>query len=95
MPRRGNKPVVYLDQNWVSEITKSQIIGRSSKDKAFYNRLSSALHTGESEGKFACPTSEFHHTEASFNPNLRTAIPFIASALSRGLSFNLYIHVSH
>lgn len=95
MPRRGKKPVVYLDQNWISEITKSQIIGRSSKDDAFYSHLSSVLHTGVSEGKFACPTSDFHNKEASFNPNLRTAIPFVACALSHGLSFNSFIHINH
>ena len=95
MPRRGNKPVVYLDQNWISEITKSQFIVRPNKDKAFYSRLSSVIHTGVSEGKLVCPTSEFHHTEASFNPDLRAAIPLAASALSRGLSFNSFIHVNH
>ena len=95
MQRRGEMPVVYLDQNWMSETTKSQIVGRPNRDKAFYSQLSSALHSGVSEGKFVCPTSEFHHTEASFNPDLRAAIPLVASALSRGLSFNSYIHVNH
>ena len=95
MPRRGNKPVIYLDQNWISEITKSQIVGRFSKDDTFYSHLSSVLHTGVSEGKFACPTSEFHHTEASFNPNLRAPISFVVGTLSRGLSFNSYIEVNH
>ena len=95
MLRQGKKPVVYLDQNWISEITKSQIIGRSSQNRAFYNRLSSALHAGVSEGKFACPTSEFHHTEASFNPNLRAPISFVVGTLSRGLSLNSYIDVNH
>ena len=95
MLRQGKKPVVYLDQNWISEITKSQIIGRSSQNRAFYSHLSSALHTGVSESKFACPTSEFHHTEASFNPNLRAPISFVVGTLSRGLSFNSYIEVNH
>ncbi len=95
MQRRGKKPIVYLDQNWISEITKSQIIGRLSKDSAFYSHLSSALHTGVSNGKFACPTSEFHHREASFSPKLRAPISFVVGTLSRGLSFNSYIHVNH
>ena len=95
MQRRGNKPVVYLDQNWLSDITKSRIIGEEVQDTSYFRNLSTALHTGVSEGRFVCPTSEFHSTEASFSLRLRTPIPFVASALSRSLSFNSYVHVNH
>lgn len=95
MQRQGRRPVVYLDQNWLSEITKAQIVGQPCQDKPYFGRLFSAINAGASEGNLVCPTSDFHDTQASFNPELRAPIGYVSRTLSHGLSFNSWIKISH
>ena len=95
MPRRGNKPVVYLDQNWVSEITKSRIDGGENQDKPYFDKLFTALNRGVTEGKFVCPTSQSHISESAFIPRLRKPIGDVVRKLSGGLSFRLPSEVNH
>ena len=95
MKRRGDKPVVYLDQNWISEITKSYMDDWNSPDKPFYQRLSSALQEGLANNRFVCPTSSFHESEASYGSRVKDSLWYVARLLSRELSFNSSIHVNH
>ena len=95
MQRRGEKPIVYLDQNWISEISKSRISGREDQDKPYFNKLFTTLNRGVTEGKFVCPTSQFHFSESAFIPKLRKPIGDVASKLSRGLSFKLSSEINH
>lgn len=95
MPRRGNKPIVYLDQNWISEITKAHIEGWTGTHKPYVSQLSLAIQGGVAEDNFVCPTSDFHDTEASFSQKLKDSIWKTSRALSRDLSFNSWIQVNH
>ena len=95
MERQGRRPVVYLDQNWLSEITKAQIVGQPSKDKPYFGHLFSAIHARVSQSKLVCPTSDFHDTEASFSSELRAPIGYVSRSLSQGLSFNSWFQICH
>lgn len=93
--RRGSKPVVYLDQNWISNITKSYMNDWNSSDKPFYERLSSAIQEGVANNRFVCPTSEFHECEASYGSNIKDSLWYVAKTLSRELSFSSSIQINH
>ena len=95
MQRRGDKPVVYLDQNWISNITKASIDDWNGPDKAYFGRLSTAIQEGVDGNRFACPTSGFHETEASYGSKVKDSLWFVAKELSRGLHFNSPIQISH
>ena len=93
--RRGDKPVVYLDQNWISNLTKSYMHDWNSSEKAYYQGLSSAIQEGVASGRFVCPTSSFHESEASYGSIVKNSLLYVASELSRGLHFNSPIHINH
>ncbi len=95
MQKRGSKPVVYFDQNWLSEIARAQTIVRSNQSTSFFRLLSSAIHRGVSEGKMVCPTSTFHRSESSFSTQLRAPLLFVAEWFSRGLTFNSWVPINH
>ena len=93
--RRGSKSVVYLDQNWISNITKSYMNDWNSSDKPFYERLSSAIQEGVANNRLVCPTSTFHESEASYGPEVKDSLWYVAKRLSRELSFKSPIHITH
>lgn len=95
MQLRGNKPVVYLDQNWLSEITKAHLGERKNANRSYYLKLSDVLRHGVARNKFVCPTSDFHDSESSLSSQLNTSLRSVDNTLSRGLSFNSHINVSH
>ena len=95
MQRRGERPVVYLDQNWLSEITKAHIDGWTGKDTPYFEKLSSAIQSGVNKDRFACPTSTFHTSEASFSSKVKDSLRGVAEELGHGLVFNSHIDISH
>ena len=95
MQRRGERLVVYLDQNWISEITKTHIDGWTGKDKAYFEQLSSIIQLGVNGDRFACPTSSFHESEASFSSKVKYSLWSVAIEIGCGLAFNPSIYISH
>ena len=95
MQSLGKKPVVYLDQNWLSEITKAHLGSRTSIDKDYLIELSRVIQEGVSDDRFVCPSSEFHNEESERSISLYGDLKSTATALSRGLSFNLFSDIVH
>ena len=58
MQKRGSKPVVYFDQNWLSEISRrAQTIGADDQDRVLASFVSYPQQSIEalSEGKIRLP----------------------------------------
>ena len=57
------KKIIYLDQNFVSNLAKVENVP-SWKDhnREYYKTLLGILRYKVSENRLACPTSNFHHT---------------------------------
>ena len=91
----GNKPVIYLDQNWISEITKAHLSSGTSMDRCYYLKLSHVIQQGVAQDKFVCPTSNFHESESTRSFELNTDLRSVDNTLSRGLSFNSHLDISH
>ena len=82
-PYRPSKQIIYLDQNFISNIAKAA----SKPDLATYVQIAETLR--EKADVIACPTSEFHNTETLYSGDegLRRAIRQVIFDLSRGLGF--------
>ena len=94
-PRQGSKPVVYLDQNWISNITKAHEESDMFSEKDYYMSLFSAIQKGVTRYRFVCPTSSFHESEAAYGSRVKGSLWYVARLLSRKLSFNSSIEINH
>jgi hypothetical protein len=65
MPKRTKKLLVYLDQNFLSEISKADV---NDKVKSEFKELYDVIKTGFQEEKLMVPQSEFHEIETSLAP---------------------------
>jgi hypothetical protein len=81
--------IVYLDQNYISNITKARL-GMIPNDSAkeFWISLFKDLKNAVVANKIACPSSQFHQEESSFDRRLELEINKTATQLSYGLEFN-------
>ena len=95
MLRQGSKPIVYLDQNWLSEITKAHIDDKRSVDRAYFLELANVLQKGVARDRFAVPMSEFHESEGSLSSELDESLQSVTNILGHGLTFNSYSDISH
>ena len=81
--------IIYLDQNWLSEMTKAVRFEASSRvDKGYFTELYNVILSAIAEDKLVCPTSTFHELESNLSHKLSIRIRSVAKALSRGLSFD-------
>jgi hypothetical protein len=71
MPKRTKKLLIYLDQNFISEIAKRDL---NTKVKPEFTELYEILKTGFLEEKLVVPQSHFHDIETSLAPNLKQLI---------------------
>jgi hypothetical protein len=71
MPKRTKKLLVYLDQNFISDIAKRDL---NTKVKPEFTELYETLKTGFLEEKLAVPQSHFHDIETSLAPVLKKLI---------------------
>jgi len=71
MPKFTKKLVVYLDQNFISEMAKAATNPRVSP---LFTSIYNLLHQGFLEEKTAVPSSWFHDIESSFAPDLKGRI---------------------
>ena len=91
----GKKPVVYLDQNWMSNITKAHYGEGRIEEKQYFSNLFEVLLAGVAINRFVCPTSDFHEYEASLGSRVKDTLWRVTGRLSRHLSFNNYFPVMH
>ncbi len=81
--------IVYLDQNYLSNMAKARIGSIKDKDEAiFWHSLFNDLKKAVLADKIACPESEFHSTEAQYDKRLEDAIIGTIKELSWGLQFH-------
>jgi hypothetical protein len=71
MPKRTKKLLIYLDQNFISEMAKADV---NAKVKQEWKDLFSLLKEGFLEEKLVVPQSWFHDVETSFAPVLKERI---------------------
>ncbi len=94
--QRSQKKIIYLDQNWLSDLTKAvRLDGSSPVDKACFTQLYEVMQRAIAEDKIACPTSPHHMSESNFDSKRSADFRSVDNALSRGLSFNHSEQISH
>lgn len=71
MGKAAKKLVIYLDQNFISEIAKAK---DNNKVRIEFEALFEALHKGFLEEKLTVPSSWFHEIESSLSPKLKEKI---------------------
>ena len=71
MPKRTEKLLVYLDQNFISEIAKRNF---TTKVRPEFTDLYEILKAGFLEEKLVVPQSYFHDVETSLAPDLKEQI---------------------
>ena len=71
MPKRTKKLLVYLDQNFISEMAKSAVNERVRRE---FRDLYEHLHRGFQQEKLVVPQSWFHDVETSLAPVLKQRI---------------------
>jgi len=78
--------IIYLDQNYISNMAKAQIGSIEDKDQAkFWGSLFNDLCKAVLADRIACTESEFHLTEAKYDRRLLEPIRRIIEILSGGL----------
>lgn len=92
---RGKKPVIYLDQNWMSNIAKAHFGQGRNDEQQYFSNLFEVLSVGVAKNRFVCPTSEFHEYEASLGSRVKDTLWRVTGRLSRRLSFNDFFLVIH
>ena len=71
MPKRTKKLLIYLDQNFISEIAKA---GIKNRVKPEWTTLFELLREGFLDEKLVVPQSRFHNVETSLAPALKKRI---------------------
>lgn len=81
--------IVYLDQNYLSNLAKAQYgLIKEPEVAEFWRELFAALQDAVMTDKIVCPTSCFHSTEAMYNKILEEPIKSVTDKLSLGLEFH-------
>ncbi len=90
-PYRPSKRIVYLDQNFISNIAKPS----STPDPAVNVKIREKLLRLLKGDAIACPTSEFHTRETLYSGDeqLRRAIQEVIREVCHGLGFRQYFDI--
>jgi hypothetical protein len=80
--------IVYLDQNYLSNMAKARHDRMKGEEAVFWHSLFDELKTAVLADKIACPASEFHTTEAMYDRRLEEPIRQVIDELSWGLEFH-------
>ena len=71
MPKRTKKLIVYLDQNFISEMAKAD---SNKRVKPEFRHIYELLHEGFLDEKLVVPASWFHDVETSLSVELKERI---------------------
>ncbi len=81
--------IIYLDQNYTSNLAKARTGSIEDKDQAeFWNSLFYDLYVAVVVNKISCPESEFHLSEAKYDRRLLESIKRTIKILSGGLQLS-------
>jgi hypothetical protein len=81
--------IVYLDQNYLSNMAKARLGSIEDENLAkFWSSLFGDLRETVLDDKVACPELEFHTTEAMYDRRLEEPIRQVIDELSWGLEFH-------
>lgn len=82
--------IVYLDQNYLSNMAKARLGSIEDENLAkFWSSLFSDLRKAVLDDKIACPELEFQTTEAMYDRRLEEPIRQVIDGLSWGFKFHL------
>jgi hypothetical protein len=85
----GSHIIVYLDQNYLSNMAKAGLGYLETEDDTnFWHSLFDDLKKAVLADKIACPELEFHRTESAFDSRLENPILETIYKLSLGLRFH-------
>ncbi len=92
----GDKKIVYLDQNWLSDMAKAvRLESASSVNREYFTELYNVVLEATADDKVICPTAPMHTTESNFDAKRRADFLSVDNTISRGLSFNESDQISH
>jgi hypothetical protein len=81
--------IVYLDQNYLSNMAKARLgFPMNSADSEFWRSLFDDLKAAVLANKIACPESQFQRKEARLDRRIEKVVGRIIDELSWGLEFN-------
>jgi hypothetical protein len=80
------KTIIYLDQNYVSHLTKARL-GVKVNLAAYYENLYDALREAVLDNAVVCPVSQFHYAESELDTRLEPEIYRTLEELYRGVEF--------
>lgn len=84
-----SKKILYLDQNFVSNLAKVENLpGWTDSHRGYYERLLALLRSLVAQNRLACPTSYFHREESEQSNKVKSFIWHVVEELSHRLSFN-------
>ena len=83
----GQKKIVYLDQNWLSDMAKAHLDNNRRVDKLYFTELFKDIQRAISQDKIVCPSSPLHESESNLSSQWNVDIRSMDNAISRGLSF--------
>jgi hypothetical protein len=86
------KTILYLDQNYVSHLTKARL-GVKVNLAAYYENLYDALREAVRENAVVCPASEFHYSESELDTRLAPEIYRTLGDLYCGVEFRLFLEI--
>lgn len=88
------KTVLYLDQNYVSSLTKARLgADLYPGNPSYFVDLLRALEEAVASGRVVCPVSEFHHNESDFDTRLAPRIYETLEALYCGVQLHSFVHI--
>ena len=94
--KHGDKKIVYLDQNWLSDIAKAvRVESASSVNREYFTELYNVVLEAIADDKVVCPTAPMHTSESNFDAKRSADFLSVDNAISRGLSFNESDQISH
>jgi len=90
------KTILYLDQNYISYLTKARLgIKIYPSVAAYYENLYDALHEAVKENAAVCPVSFFHREESELDPRIAPELYRTLGELSCGTEFLFWGEILH
>lgn len=86
------KTILYLDQNYVSHLTKARL-GVKVNLAAYYENLYDALREAVQVNAIVCPASQFHYSESELDTRLAPEIYRTLEELYCGVEFRSFPEV--
>jgi hypothetical protein len=80
------KQILYLDQNFISEMAKAE--DRKDSQRQDYQKLLSIIRTKVNQNRLVCPASQFHREESAQDERIKRIVWPLVEEFSRALEFH-------